>query len=75
MPKYYVSCLDFERVVSASDPVAACGIVADRAGFLTAGLSWRVSEKGFNWSHDDEVIDDILIIRWLETKYGDNGNN
>tara|TARA_R110002020_G_scaffold103752_6_gene243125 strand:- start:742 stop:969 length:228 start_codon:yes stop_codon:yes gene_type:complete len=75
MPKYYVSCLDLEQVVTASDPVEACAIVAEKMGIITAGISWGVSEQGFNWHTDDEVVDDILIIRWLEEKYGNNGTN
>ena len=72
MPKYYVSCLDMEHVISASDPVEACALVADKTGVITAGLHWRVSELGFNWHTDDDIVDDILIIRWLFKKYGDN---
>jgi len=75
MPKYYVSCLNLERVISASNPIEACGLVADKNGFLTAGISWTVSEQGFTWHTNDEVIDDLLIIRWLEKKYGNNGTD
>jgi len=75
MPKYYVSCLNLERVISASDPIEACGLIADKWGFITAGLKWSVSERGFTWHTDDEAIDDLLIIRWLEKKYGNNEND
>ena len=75
MPKYYVSCLDLERVVSAEDPVEACGLVSEKTGVITAGINWRVSERGFNWHTEDETVDDLLIIQWLEKKYGNDGIN
>jgi hypothetical protein len=34
-----------------------------------------VSERGFNWHTEDETVDDLLIIQWLEEKYGNDGIN
>ena len=75
MPKYYVSCLDLELVVNASNPVEACGLVSEKTGMITAGINWTVSEQGFNWHEEDEIVDDLLTIQWLEEKYGNNGIN
>ena len=75
MPKYYVRCLDLEHVVNAETPVEACGLVSEKTGVITAGINWTVSERGFNWHKEDEVVDDLLIIQWLEEKYGNNGIN
>jgi hypothetical protein len=75
MPKYYVSCLDLLRVVSAENPVEACAVVSEKTGIITAGINWRVSEKGFSWHMEDDIIDDLLIIRWLEKRYGKDGTD
>jgi hypothetical protein len=75
MPKYYVSCLDLFDIVDASNPIEACGIVSERTGVITAGMSWRVSERGFRRHTEDYIVTDILIVGWLKERYGKDGAN
>ena len=69
MPKYYVSCLGIEKVVSADSPVEACAKVWEIYEVSTAGINWRVSEIGFTFHKEDVLIDDLLINRYLIKKY------
>ena len=71
MAKFYVSCLGIKEAVSAETPVEACAKVWDRLGCATAGINWRVSERGYSWHMEDVLVDDLLIIRYLIKKYED----
>ena len=65
MAKYYVTCMDQSRVVSAKDPLEACVLVSEALNMTTCGVSWVVSERGFEKHEDDEFVPDELIIREL----------
>lgn len=69
MPKYYVSCMGVKETVSAEDPVRACAKVWELIDCATAGVNWRVSERGFSYHIEDVLVDDLLINRYLIKKY------
>lgn len=69
MPKYYVQVIDSKYLITAKDPLDACVLVSERHGVISAGITWIVSEKGFNYHFDDEAICDFLIIEELERRF------
>lgn len=74
MPKYYVTIIDTKIIVSANDPLSACVKASMKNGIISAGLYWKVSEKGFDEHFDDELIDDHLILKELQ-KYNKGEDN
>ncbi len=69
MPKYYVSVLNIQIVLEAKDPLDACVKTSDSRSFITCGINWKVSEKGFA-NHDDDVLvnDDNINTEILKRK-------
>jgi hypothetical protein len=65
MNKYYVRVLDCEMLTMADNELDACISCSKRYGITTGGLTWVVSERGFE-NHDDDVrISDDLISQEL----------
>ena len=62
MPKYYVTCLDRQTIVSGKDELDACVKASTNLHVTTVGINWFVSERGFAKHDDDEVIPDYDII-------------
>ena len=63
MPKYYVNCLGHKTIVTARDELDACVVACDQMGVATAGVSWWVSERGFEKHDDDVMVPDHDIIQ------------
>ena len=70
MAKYYVTCMDQSRVVSAKDPLEACVLVSEALNMTTCGVSWVVSERGFEKHEDDVMVPDHDIIAELLKRNG-----
>ena len=69
MPKYYVTCMDLEPIVSADDEMHACCITCDRHGVFTVNVPWIISERGFGKHEDDVMISDHDIMREYLKRY------
>jgi hypothetical protein len=70
MPKYYVSVMDNNIVLNAKDPLDACVLASEIMSITSAGLYWKVSEKGFGNHPDDDVVYDTEIIREQKRRKG-----
>jgi len=68
MSKYYVSCMDVKEVVNAEDPIDACIAVSVKSSMISVGLTWLVSEKGFDIHFDDIRIPDSEILKEMERR-------
>lgn len=64
--KYYVRVLDSQMVVSAESEIDACLKCSKIHGIVSVGLTWTVSEKGFDAHSDDVLIQDDLLFSPLE---------
>ena len=62
MPKYYVTCLDRQTIVSGKDELDACVKASTNLHVTTVGINWFVSERGFAKHEDDVMIPDYAII-------------
>lgn len=60
--KYYVKVLDSEMIVSEMSELDACLKCSKLYNLITVGLTWKVSERGFD-VHDNDVFisDDSLF--------------
>ncbi len=71
MPKYYVKCLEQQCVLDAQNPLDACVLASEAMCVMTAGISWSVSERGFEKHEDDLRISDLEIIKeWKRRHLG-----
>ena len=73
MPKYYVTCLGLQNIVDTDNEVKACALTAIRQGTMTVGISWVVSERGFEKHDDDVFIPDEYIIKEYRNILHDRG--
>ncbi len=65
MSKYYVKVMDMEMMTVANNELDACVLCSKKYGVTTVGLTWAVSEKGFDKHDDDAIICDSSIMREL----------
>ena len=65
MSKYYVRVMDMGMLTEAKDELAACVRCSKRYGITSGGLTWSVSEKGFDKHDDDVLIHDDIIMQEL----------
>jgi len=70
MAKYYVTCLDRKTIVNAGSELKACVVASDVMNVTTAGISWIVSERGFEKHEDDVMVPDHDIIAELLKRNG-----
>lgn len=68
MPKYYVSVMNNNIVLEAKDPLDACVLASEAMNLTSAGLQWKVSERGFANHPDDDVIYDSEIIKEIKRR-------
>jgi len=65
MSKYYVKVMDMRMLTEATNELDACVRCSRRHSVTTGGLTWSVSEKGFDKHDDDVMIPDDIIMQEL----------
>jgi hypothetical protein len=65
MNKYYVKVLDMKMMTLAPNELDACVQCSRKNKVTTGGLTWSVSEKGFDEHDDDVMISDDIIMQEL----------
>jgi len=63
LPKYYVTCMELQKVMDAKSEVDACLQVCWKEGVATVNVPWVVSERGFEKHDDDVIISDYDIMK------------